>query len=739
MLDGLRPAQKQWFWGMLLMLLTCIVYLPVLHAVFVWDDSFLVTDDKMLRTAAGLRDIWFSTRPADHIPVTLTALWVQWQLWGNNPLGFHIVNVLLHAVGALLLWRILVRLALPGAWFAAAVFALHPVCAASAAWVSEQKNTVSIVFYLLTVLCYLRFDQKPNAKKYAVMLVVFILTLLTKGSVVVLPAVLLLLMWWRKRKLMRTDLLRLAPLFVLSLAEGLAAIWFQNHRAIGGDMIQSLNRAGQFAAAADAVWFYLWKAFVPWNIMVIYPQWRIDPHSVIEYVPALLIAVALGVAWRFRATWGRHVMFALAAFIATLFPVLGFFNMYFLVFSRVADHWQYLAMLVSIPFAVCSAVYFWNKRKLPKAVGAAVTVAVLAFLSVATWLRAEAYQNEETIWTDTINKNPNAWMAYNNLGNAIAAKHLTEESIKTYQRGVDLKPDFSDAHSNLGNALVARYDELKGTNKVEAEKQLDAALEHLQKAVTIQPDMANFHFNYGIALVDKGRMDEGIKQYEAAIKIRPGFADCRNNFANALLKVNRPKDALEQALIAAQINPASAEAHYNAGSAYHALGEVDKAKKEFETALSMRSNLNSARFECGMMLAMSGRYEEALPHFVAYVASYPDEPSGHATLGNVYAALHRREEAIAEYETALKLAPNDGQTENNMANVLMESDKLPEALQHYARSVSLQGADAGTHANYATALVRAGKRSEAAAEYREALRMKPDDPTLQAQLKQLSQ
>ena len=241
MLDGLRPAQKQWLWGLLLVVLTCAVYLPVLQATFVWDDSFMVTDNKMLRTASGLHDIWLTNKPADHIPVTLSALWLQYQLWGTNPLGFHVVNVVLHALGAVLLWRLLLRLRLPGAWLAAAVFALHPVCAASAAWVSEQKNTVSLIFYLWTVLCYLRFEEKPSSRKYAVALVVFVFTLLTKGSVVVLPAVLLLLVWWKNRTLRRADFLRLVPFFVLAFGEALAAIWFQNHRAIGGEMIQDLK------------------------------------------------------------------------------------------------------------------------------------------------------------------------------------------------------------------------------------------------------------------------------------------------------------------------------------------------------------------------------------------------------------------------------------------------------------------------------------------------------------------
>lgn len=737
MLDRLSPAQKQWIWGAALVLLTCAAYWPVCHAVFVWDDSFMVTDNKMLRSLGGLRDIWLTTKPADHIPITLTGLWAQYYLWGANPLGFHLVNVLLHALGAVLLWRVLQRLALPGAWLAAAVFALHPVCAASAAWISEQKNTVSLVFYLLTVLCYLRFEQKPTGLNYALALFVFVLTLLTKGSVVVLPAVLLLLVWWRNRRIGRADILRLAPFFVLAFAEGLAAIWFQNHRAIGGEMIQDLDRFGQLAAAGRAVWFYLWKGWVPWNIMVIYPQWLIDSHSLLAYLPTLLLIIVFGVAFVYRAEWGRHVLFALAAFIVTLFPVLGFFNMYFLVFSRVADHWQYLAMLISIPFAVCSIVYFFQKANLPKLTAPIIAVAVLGFLGVSTWIRAAVYTNEETLWTDTVAKNPMAWMAYNNLGNAIAAKQQVSEAIKIYERAIAVKPDFGDAHSNVGNMYVAQYESLRATNKAEADKNLELALQHLSKAIALEPRMANFHFNYGIALVAKGQIDAGIAEYETAIKIRSSFSDCRNNLANVLLKVKRPKEALEQALIALQINPQSAEAHYNAGTAYHALNDIESAKKHFDAALNLRSTLNSTRYECGMMLAMAGRMDEALPYFQTFVRLRPDDPSGHGTLGNVYASLNRRDEAVAEYQIALKLDPSDAQTENNLATALLEMGRLPESLQHYLRSISLRADDAGTRVNYAAALARVGKSDEARLQYREALRLQPGDAEIQARLDSL--
>lgn len=671
--DDLR--RKKWFWGVLLLALTCVVYLPVRNAGFLWDDKFMVVGNDYLRSRKGLFDIWFSTKPVDHIPITLSALWLEYQLWGVSPSGYHVVNVMMHALGAILLWRVLLRLRLPGAWLAAAIFAVHPVCVASAAWVSEQKNTISLVFYLWTIICYLQFEEKPTQRNYTISLAVFVVTLLTKGSVVVLPPVLMLLIWWKNRRVKRADFLRLSPFFVLAFAEGLTTIWFQNHHAIGDETVQVLNHAEQSSAASRAVWFYLWKTCVPWNLMAVYPQWSINWKSAIQYLPALAIVTVLVIAWKFRATWGRHVLFALTAFMVTLFPVMGFFNMYFLVFSRVADHLQYLAMLVSIPLVVCSLVYLVRKWKLPRSAVIGIAIVVLSFLSISTYVRAGIYTNEEKLWTDTIAKNPNAWIAYNNLGYALGNPKDTPESIAAYRRALELKPDLAEAHSNLGVALVEQYKGLKHQNQTEADAILDDALHHLAEAIALKPSVANTHFSYAVGLVAKGNLDQAIKEYETALDLRSDFADCRNNLIHALLQANRAKEALEQAMRGVQIDN-SAQAHCNLGSAYHMSNDLENAKREFDTALAMNPSLTMAHYECGIMLAMSGRLEESLPYLIAYVHERPEDGSAHGNLGTIYASLHRLDEALAEYQTALKINPNDGDAEKNIQHLHVQMGKI---------------------------------------------------------------
>lgn len=698
-------SSREWLWAFALFALGFLAYLPVLHGTFIWDDSVMVADNQMLRSGQGLHDFWFTTKAVDPLPMTMTALWLQWHCWGGQTFGYHVVGVLAHILGALLLWRVLLNFTNRPrlAWLAAAVFAVHPVCVGSTAWISEQKNTLSIVFYFLAILFFLRSG-------YWLSLLFYVCALLSKGSVVMLPVVLLLILWWQKSRVTAKDFLRLAPFFILSAAASLGTIWIQNHKAIAGEMVQNIHGADKIAAAAQAVCFYLWKDLVPIHLSAIYPAWRVS------WLPTIILAAVFAVCWVGRKSWGRHVLLGLGCFVVTLFPVMGFFDMYFLVFSRVADQWQYLALPSLIGLVVCGGGY-WAGQYLPKIAGAALAVALLAGLFVSTWNRAGVYKNERTLWTDTVAKNPEAWMAWNNLGNALEG----EASITAYEKALAVNTNYPDAESNLGNALVG-----KG-NLIEA-------IPHLLKAVEEEPKMAKFHFNYGVGLADEGKLDEAVAQYEQALALRPGMADVRNNLASVLNQQRKYNEALAQTQIASQINPALPEPYLNAAKVLADLGRTDEAARNFETYLTLRPQNAGAHFEYGMMLAMHGNLAQALPQFQAVVQLKPDEPSAHGSLGNTLAGLKRLPEAIAEFRIALRLKPDDAQNQNNLATALLEHGDLDEAIEHYTVSIQLNGNDPGTRVNYAEALRRRGRRDEAATQLQEALRLKPGDASIQQRL-----
>jgi len=439
----------------LLLLVTFTVYLPALRGGFVFDDYALITENGMVRADNGIRLFWSGAGAADYYPLTGSLWWLEWRWWGDHAAGWHVLNVLVHAVDAVLVWLILRRLNIPGAWLAALVFAIHPVNVATAAWISEQKNTLSMLFYAVAILLYLRFDEKNRRGWYALSLVAFLLALFSKTAVVMLPFVLLGCIWWLHGRLRWKDWLRSVPFFALSLIFGLVTVWFQYHRVLKGTSFQTGGFFSRLATAGWMVWFYLGKVLWPVNLSVVYPKWHVDPYWAASWVPSLLLAGCLAVFWAKRKTWGRGLLFGAGYFVVTLFPVMGFFDQGFYDYSLVADHWQYYSMIGIVALVASGGVALTRRfGDLGRTLGVAASVVMLVALGVGTWVRAGVYATSETLWRDTVTKNPEAWMAQYNLGLALGKAGKLDDAIAHFQRSVQLKPDFAEAHNYLGSALL---------------------------------------------------------------------------------------------------------------------------------------------------------------------------------------------------------------------------------------------------------------------------------------------
>ena len=416
-----------------LIALTLLVYLPSTHAGFIWDDDILVTNNPAVKTSDGLYSIWLGLWFVDYVPVTLTSFWAQWHLWGMNAAGYHITGILLHGIDAALLWRVLRRLSVPGSWFSALLFAAHPVCAASVTWISEQKNTLSMLFLLASLLFYLRLEA-GGRRDYGISIIAFILALLSKGSAVILPVILLLCAWWRRGRISRGDVIRILPFFGLAVAEGLACIWV-NHRALhGGTLELHDGLLTRVIAGSWAVWFYLGKIFWPANLTMIYPRWNIDPHQVVSYVPALLLAGVFVVLWCFRSSWGRPWLFALGYFIIALGPVLGIFKMVYFSMSQVSDHLQYLAIPGILALAGAGAATLSRR-----AIGRGLIAALAVAFACATWQHEKILGDEEILWRDNISKNPSSWTVYMNLNIVLLQKGQVREATALYNKAMQLR------------------------------------------------------------------------------------------------------------------------------------------------------------------------------------------------------------------------------------------------------------------------------------------------------------
>ena len=451
----------------------------------------------------------------------------------------------------MLLWRVLLRLRAPGAWLAAIIFAVHPVCVASVAWIAELKNALSLPFYLLSILCYVHFEEQANAgarnkasRWYAFAVLAFIFALLSKTTTVMLPPVLIVYAWWRRGRLAFTDILRTAPFFLLALGFGILSISFQAQGAIRGATVQTLGLGGRLAGAGMALWFYLGKALFPVNLMMIYPRWEINATAPLYYVPIFLWAALLAVCWAFRRTWGRGALFGLGSFTITLFPVLGFLSMYYLVLSRVSDHFEYLP-LVSI---VALAAAWLCVRVAPNVLRVAGPLLVFA-LALLTLQRTRAFSSEEALWRDNLAKNPSAWTAHANLGWILAEQQKYDDAAVHLRRSLDINPDNAQARANLGQLLA-----IQG-NFGDAETQFAAALK-------LKPNDPDIRRSYAMALAENGRKDEAVAQLRDLLKSRPD-ADASLQLATLLFEMGQFRESVIQYRLALAVKQDEPEALSN--------------------------------------------------------------------------------------------------------------------------------------------------------------------------------
>jgi len=595
---------RPWLLALAFLVVTFVVYQPVWRAGFIWDDDDHLTANPAMTAPHGLRMIWSSLAVSRYYPLTLTSFWVERRLWGLNPMPYHLVNIALHAINGVLIFLVLRRLRVPAAWLAAMLWVLHPVNVESAAWVTELKNTQSGLFFFLALLWYLRFDAEEKRHWYAFALVCGTAALLSKPSTVVLPLVLLLCVWRERGRWQQKDMVRIAPFFGLALAMSvLTVIEQRGHILRTGTTEWHVGMAERLAIAGRAVWFYAAKLLCPVRLTFVYPRWEIQANTLSAWLP-LAAAVATGpVLWRLRQReWARASLFGLGYFAVALLPVLGFFDVYYFRYSFVADHFQYLASAGFIALAASAGVRASQQAGWPgKQIGAVAVPATLIVLGMFTWKQGHVYQDVETLWRDTVTKNPGCWLAHNNLGVALTQAGKIEEAIGHYGQALRFKPDYVEGHCNLGIAL-ARLDKLP-----EAIKQYEQALQ-------FKPDYAAAHNGLGSALSHLGRIEEAIGQYELALKFKPDFAEAYNNLGNALQKLGKVSEAIRHYEQALKIDPDDAEAHNNLGNALLQLGKAADAIGQYQQALRFKPDDAETQNKLGAALIVAGKPREALAH-----------------------------------------------------------------------------------------------------------------------------
>lgn len=562
--------------GLALGLATVFAYGPALRAGFIWNDPDYVTRPA-LRSLEGLWRIWTEVGATEqYYPLLHSFFWLQHQLWGDAPAGYHLANVLLHWGSACLFALLLRRLAVPGAWLAGAVFALHPVTVESVAWVAEQKNTLSLFFFLAAALLYLRYETARSAGRYAAASLMYGCALLSKSLTATLPAALLVLAWWRTGRLdWRRDARPLVPWFAVGAAVGLFTAWVERaHVGAEGGAFE-LGFAQRVLVAGRAVWFYLGTLAWPADLIFIYPSWKPDPAVWWQWLfPAAVVAALAGFwVWRGRS---RAPLAAALLFGGTLFPVLGFFNLYGFAYSYVADHWQYLPCLAPIALTTAGAARLSAGWHSAARIGAALVL--LGTLATLTWRQSRLYHDLETLYRGTLARNPACWMAHNNLGSLLLESGRTQEAIEHYRRTLELRPDTGKVHNNLGTALLR-------------EGRKEEAFGYFEEAVRREPRSAVARDNLAGLLRERGRLEEALAQHAEACRLDPHWGTARNNLGATLRAAGRHAEALRAFEEALRLDPELAEAHLNAALSHSMAGREEEARRHYREARRLRPSL----------------------------------------------------------------------------------------------------------------------------------------------------
>jgi tetratricopeptide (TPR) repeat protein len=584
---------------------TLLAYVPTLTGDFVWNDSDYVTAPA-LRSLSGLGRIW--TEPGateQYYPLLHTAFWVQHRLWGDHPLGYHLVTLLLHA-GSAVLYALVLRRLFAGsgmrsparaAWLAALLFALHPVHVESVAWIAEQKNTLSLAFYLGAALLYLAFDETRRPRLYLAALALFGLSLGCKTVTATLPAALLVVLWWQRGRLeLRRDVRPLVPWLVLGAGAGLFSSWIE--RSYGGAQGAefTLPWLGRVLVAGRAVWFYAGHLVWPFGLNFIYPRWTVDPSVWWQWLFPLGVLAVLAALWALRRT-SRGPLAAALFFVGSLFPALGFVALYGARYSWVWDHWQYLPDLGLLALAAAGLSAGWRRQvPAPAALGWGLVTALALLLGGLTWDQGGMFRSEETLYRATLERNPDAWLAHYNLGVLLEKiPGRRTEAMAEYEATIRLKPDHAKAHYNLGLLL----DDLPGRT--------DEAMAQYREAIRLQPGYVEAHNNLGEDYARQpGRMSRAIAEYEAAIRLRPDFAEARNNLGNAFLKTpGRLDDAIVQYEETLRLRPDLAATHYNLAIALLTkFGDSAEARRQLAAAVRLQPGNEAARRILGQLQSM---------------------------------------------------------------------------------------------------------------------------------------
>ena len=780
-----------------------VFYFPALSGEFLWDDV-IFSEEKTIHDWSGLWDIWFApseiAKEGHYWPLTYTTFWLEHKLFGLNPIGYHIVNCLLYFTNVALIWRLLLRLEVPGAWAISMIFAVHPLHVESVAWVIERKDLLSALFYLGAIHVWLRFRESPNLKTYVLALGLYALGMLSKSIVATLPATLLVLLWWKQERISMQDIMRLLPFFIVGFAITLGDYFFYLERE-AKELDLAYSFLERILIAAQAVWFYVGKLVWPTNLIVIYPHFDVSVDNLIAW---LFVAAATGVfilLWICRHRIGKGPLAGVAIFVITLSPILGFVDYRYMEFSFVAERYQYLAGLGLITVLVGGAVHamqpYITSFK-PVAMGGFAVLVV--GLGVLTWRQAAIYQDGITFFRYIVAHNPTAYDGYHNLGSALFKADLIEEGYEASLKSLEHQPDKPTTHSNIAAALILK-------------ERHDEAEESLKRALELDPVNAAVWQNYGSLLLEQQRYEEALAAFHKANDLSPDSIPTHKGIVDSYYKLGHHTKVMEWTNRTLALTPPPPIRDYLSELSVKvllALGKIEEAEQrllqvgrsgdsgqqiwrllELQQTFTEQGNTEGASVYLRHILKLAEgdpktllsvadtlrkqkQYAEAIPVYKKILAIDLYFAKAHAGMGDALFRMERYEEAIESlersveldaipasaiaplilmgqaasklgrsldvaqyYERAVELAPENAIALGNLAAIRFQEQRYEDALRLFRSLRDSEPRDANVHSNIGITLHHLGRHEEAVRSLEKALSLDPNMEHVRSNLEQL--
>ncbi len=775
--EDLRTNAAVWLLPVLIFALTVVTFYPALQNQFLsWDDNANFLDNPRYRGLGWSQLKWMfgATYWGHYQPLSWVTLALDYLIWGMDPFGYHLTNLVLHAANAVVFYFVCVRLLSlsmsidpsnlslrVGAAFAAVLFAIHPLRVESVAWVTERRDVLSGLFFLLTILWYVKAATAPTEKGYrkwmALTVAVYILSLLSKAVGMTVPAVLLVLDVYPLRRLAgdpdrwlddayRRVWLEKAPFVLLAIIFAITAAVAQTG-AMGS--LHAYGVSARLALALFGLAFYAWKTIIPMGLSPLYElPADFNPGEWIYVASGLLVVIATAILYFFRRRWpaGLAVWLYYAAMVA---PVSG------IVQSGpqlVADRYSYLSCLGWAVLAGGGLVFLWRRwlsssRAALSLVGTAVVAGVVG-LGYLTRQQVQVWHDTEKMWNYVIALDPNSAIAHNEIGTLLQKEGKFEEAVEHFRRVVRINPNYFAVHYNLGNALagLGKMDEATGEYReavrlfpgfsrarynlglsLFSRGQMDEAIKEFRKTLEIEPDYASAHYSLGRALAQKGQLAQAIKEYGEAVKSDEKLAVAYYDMGNAYFKLGKYREAVEQYRQAVKINPGYAVAYYNMGNALLRAGDAQKAIEQYRLAIKYDTGYAEAYANLGNALETGGKLGEAIAQYKRAVEINPGDAQGHYNLGNALFREREVEQAIEEYRRAVKLNPRYVEARTNLGSALDVAGKTDEAEAQFLEALKIDSRHAPARFNLGLLLKARGDMTGAMEQFRRVIEISPRD------------